>query len=206
MTVFLVSFSGTNQRGAKTVLSKSSGLYLPSAAFLPVLRSVLFPSFLAGILLSGVSGCRMSSFYGPDPGRVLGDAAASLPQLRFEKITLFPGEQLYDYMNGAAVTYLEQGFRVLGACDVFQNATQAKIELFQMASQEDAEAVFEEFAMGTGGIEFGPGGGGKYWSGTDSEGIFQDGPFFVRIMVYSKSPETAALLAEKIGRAVDDAI
>ena len=128
-------------------------------------------------------------------------AASAASELRFGEPDAYAGERLYDYMNGAAVTYLERNFRTMVACDVFEGETQAKIEVYEMASAEDAVAVYSDLT-GSGGEPLGVGAVGCVWQGFEPEGVFRSGRFFVRVLAYAKDAETGTALVRKVATAL----
>ncbi len=160
----------------------------------------------AGLLLvalSGAWGCRSLSGRVTSPlADVVQDALGDLPGVSHDHVEVFEGEQLYDYMNGAAVTYLERDFRRMIACDVYEQSVQAKVELFEMGAAQSAGAVFSELSS-AGGEPLAVGEGGRYWSGGESEGVFLRGAFIVRILVYAEEATTAAALTKKVAAALD---
>ena len=122
--------------------------------------------------------------------------------MRLDGFEEYRGERLYDYMNGAAVTYLEHRFRTLAACDVYAGSTQAKVELFGMGSEADAAAVFDEFKS-LGGSRLAVGQQSRYWPGIEPETIFRRGAHFVRLLVYAEDAALARKLAERVASGID---
>ena len=133
---------------------------------------------------------------------ILQSVGRACPGLRFGGLEEFRGERLYDYMNGAAVTYFEHHFRVMAACDVYDGSIQAKVELFEMGSAADSQAVFGEFES-LGGRKLAVGQDSRYWPGIEPETILRRGPYFVRLLVYAQDPAAAEKLAEKTASAID---
>ena len=125
-----------------------------------------------------------------------------LPGMRLDGFEEYRGERLYDYMNGAAVTYFEHRFRVLSVCDVYEGSAQAKVELFEMDSVADAAAVFDEFNS-PGGRQPAIGQESRFWPGVEPEAVFRRGAHFVRVLVYAEDAAVAERLAEKVASGID---
>ena len=136
------------------------------------------------------------------PAAVLAATAAAAPGLRFGPVEEFPGERLYDYMDGAAVTYLEHHLRTLAACDVFRGADQAKIELYELASAADATRLYAGLTAAAG-APFAAGEAGCTWAGFEPEALFRRDRFLVRLLGYAKDRDAAARLLAEIATALD---
>lgn len=129
-------------------------------------------------------------------------AAEAAPTLRFGQVEEYPGERLYDFMDGAAVTYLEHHCRTLAAAAVFRGADQAKIELYELASPADAMALYAELT-GSPGTPFAAGEAGCCWAGFEPEVLFRRGRFLVRLLGYARDREAAMELLAKVAAAID---
>lgn len=136
------------------------------------------------------------------PVAILHDLSGSLPGCRVDAVEEYPGERLYDYMNGAAVTYFERKFRTLATGDVFRGSAQAKIELYEMTAAGDAQQLYAEFAS-SGDAELSAGQAGCCWQGFEPEGIFHRGRFFVRVIAYAKDPAAGKQLLADVAKGVD---
>jgi hypothetical protein len=117
-------------------------------------------------------------------------------------VQVYEGERLYDFMNGAAVTYLEHHFRTLAAADVFRGEDQAKIELYELATASDCERLYAEFSASSR-THFPAGEAGSFWAGFEPEALFRRGPFLVRLLGYAKDRDAAASLLAEVAEAVD---
>lgn len=164
------------------------------------------PSILvATVLLGGGSGCRTTAKAVASPAAVLTATAQANPALRFGPTQTYAGEQLYDFMDGAAVTYLEHHVRVLAAADVFRGEDQAKIELYEMASPDDSARLYAELAASSK-VAFAAGEQGCTWAGFEPEALFRRGPYLVRLLGYAKDAGAAASLLVEVGVAIDSSL
>jgi len=136
------------------------------------------------------------------PAALLAATAQATPALRFGPTQTYAGERLYDFMDGAAVTYLEHHARILAAADVFRGADQAKIELYEMASPDDSTRLYAELAA-SAKTAFPAGEAGCTWAGFEPEALFRRGPYLVRLLGYARDREAAASLLAEIGKALD---
>ena len=167
-----------------------------SAAHWPV---ILLTVALVGIL----AACRgLTCPAAAEPADILAATAAATPGLRFGVVRTYTGEGLYEFMDGAAVTYLEHHFRTLAATDVFRGADQAKIELYSMAAAADAATLYGELT-GSPGTPFAAGEVGCFWAGFEPEALFRRGRFLVRLLGYAKERDAAASLLAEVAAALD---
>jgi len=162
---------------------------------------------VAGVLCSVMTLCPACRVVSPGPvdsapTAILKTVGDALIGCRVESVEEYPGERLYDYMNGAAVTYLERHFRTMAACDVFRASEQAKIELYEMASAQDAQELYTELA-GSGEAGLGAGQAGCYWAGFEPEGIFHRSRFFVRVLAYAKDVNAGKKLIADVAKGLD---
>jgi hypothetical protein len=173
---------------------------------LPAGRLLLVLLAAGGTLVSGW-GCQT-----PAAVRHRGDDGAAaaiertalvLPGLRFGAVEEYPGERIYDYMDGAAVPYVEHRVRHLAACDVYRGPSQARIELYEAAAAADATALYREFSAPPGRAELGAGEAGCYWLGCGPEGIFHRQRFFARVLAYAKEPAEALELIRQLAGGLD---
>jgi len=177
----------------------------------PSARARVLAGFSGLVLLLLGQACRAPSDGGGQAATAtpavaaLRSAARSLPGLRFDSFQEYAGERLYDYMDGAAVTYLDHHVRVLAACDVFRGQTQAMVEVYDMSSASDAAAVFQEFS-GSSGQRLEVGEAGCYWLGSGPEGIFHRGRFFVRVLAFAADADLALALIREVAAGLDRAV
>ena len=188
-----------------------------SAEKVPKYQVVRRPNALlwscACAILLCCSGCRTwvddaegpagSGAASPSVQTICSSIPASLPGGTVSGIEEYPGDRLYDYMNGAAVTYFEYGFKTLGACEVDGGAVKAKVELYQMDSAENAQRVYAAFA-GSPGKVLKAGLAGQYWHGFEPEGIFHRGRHFVRVLTYATGADQAVAFLGKVAAALDE--
>ncbi|MBN2451690.1 MAG: hypothetical protein JXR77_14975 [Lentisphaeria bacterium] len=170
-----------------------------------------WPALAAAIGLALAWGCRSRAptpegGTGSVPRRVLEALHSSPPsELVFEGIEEYVGERLYDYMNGAAATYLECGFAVMAACDVLRGADRARVEVYEMSAEETATALYAESAAGSERV-LEAGEAGCYWSGFEPEGLFRHGRFLVRVYGYPAAEGEGPALVARVAAAVDGAL
>ena len=157
---------------------------------------------LGAALALTLCGCRTMPPAASTPAAVLAATARATPALRFGPVEEFPGERLYNYMNGAAVTYLEHHLRTLAAGDVFRGADQAKIELYELASPADATRLYTALTASPG-TAFAAGEAGCTWAGFEPEALFRRDRFLVRLLGYAKDRNAAASLLAEIAAALD---
>jgi len=124
--------------------------------------------------------------------------------MAFTKAMTWPGPRLYDYMDGASETYYAHHFRVLATAETRQGRTDARIELFQVASPADAQALFAEHDDGKG-TKLPAGLASAAWSAKEFEGIFHRGPYFCRLIIYGNDAEARQLL-DALAIAIDKSI
>jgi hypothetical protein len=105
-------------------------------------------------------------------------------------------------MDGAAVTYLEHHCRALAAGDVFRSADQAKIELYEMASPDDARRLYAQLTASPG-TAFAAGEAGCTWAGFEPEALFRRERFLVRLLGYAQDRAAAASLLVETATALD---
>jgi hypothetical protein len=140
----------------------------------------------------------------PSPLDVLRAADAGLPQLAFADLSAYRGAQLYGYMNGAAEAYYQRNFRSLGTAETKWRSTEAVIELYRLASPDDARGLFADHDDGKG-VSLGAGAAGTTWTAKELEAIFRRGPYFCRVIVYGNDAEARELL-KTLATAVDRGI
>jgi hypothetical protein len=126
-----------------------------------------------------------------------------LPGAKVDKVESYLGEEMYNYMNGAAATYLGHGRVQLTAADVELDGVSSKVELFTLSSPQAARRVYAEFAKSEGGQALACGVAGCLWPSTEPEAIFHRGPHFVRVMTYAADAPTGKRVATAVARAMD---
>lgn len=157
------------------------------------MRSARCLPVLLGALALTLCGCRALPPPAPGPLALLAAAAQATPALRFGPPEEYRGERLYDYMDGAAVTYLEHHFLALAAGDAFRGADQAKVELYELASPADATLLYTELTASPG-TAFAAGEAGCTWAGFEPEALFRRGRYLVRLLGYAKDRDAATRL------------
>lgn len=165
-------------------------------------RAGLLPLALAGAVLAAAGGCRTVPERPRAPDLILAVAAQSVPGVRLGTIQTYAGERLYDFMDGAAVTYMEHNFHVLAAADTYRGADLAKIELYEMATAGDCERLYSQFAAAPG-APFAAGEAGCSWAGFEPEVLFRRGPYLVRLLGYCEDRDAAARLLRDLAAAID---
>ncbi|MFP4056237.1 MAG: DUF6599 family protein [Candidatus Brocadiia bacterium] len=160
------------------------------------------PLALSALLLAG--GCGLWRPSPPSPVEVLEATAARLPEVAIAKVREHTGRRLYDYMDGAAETYFAHGFRSLGTADAKWRNTEAVIEVFRLATPDDAKALFDQKNHGAD-RELPAGAASAAWKAKELEGIFHRGPFFCTIMIYGNDQEAQQLL-DTLAAALDQTI
>jgi len=126
-------------------------------------------------------GCRHNA---ASPRAILRKGLAGTENLEIRGTKEYRGQELYNYMNGAAETYYMHGFLVLGIAELERGETRALVELYQLEAPANATALFASYRdkaakpldAGTEGI---------YWPAQEIEGLFHRGPFFCRVYVYA---------------------
>jgi len=159
------------------------------------------PAWLGALVLI-LCACRSTLAVPRGPVAAITAAAAASASLRFGRTEEYRGERLYDFMDGAAVTYLDHHCRTLAAADVFRGQDQAKIELYELASAADSAALYAELT-GSPGTPFAAGEAGCIWAGFEPEALFRRGRFLVRLLGYAKDREAAAALLADVAAAID---
>ena len=154
------------------------------------------------LVLWGCRGAPPLAPYSAPGAALLSAAAGAVHGLRLAPVEEYPGEHLYDFMNGAAVTYLEHHCRTLTAASAFRGSDQAKIELYDLATAADAQALYAELT-GKPGTPFAAGEAGCLWEGFEPEALFHRGRFLVRLLGYAKHRDTATALLTEIAAALD---
>jgi hypothetical protein len=124
--------------------------------------------------------------------------------MTFINLASYAGARLFDYMDGAAETYFQHGFRTLGVADTKWRRTQAKVEVFQLATPADAKALFDERNDGKG-RELPAGLASASWEAREIEGIFYRGSYVCQFMIYGNDKEAHQLL-DTLAAALDQSI
>jgi hypothetical protein len=140
-----------------------------------------------------------SSSSSPDLAKLSSHLAGAV----VSNVEAFQGEEMYNYMDGAAVTYLEHGRVQLTAADVQLDGISSKVELYTLASPEAAGSVYSAFAKSEGGEALACGVAGTLWPSTEPEAIFRRGCHFVRVMTYAADVATGKRVATAVAKAVD---
>jgi hypothetical protein len=149
---------------------------------------VLALRFLCGDTQAGSSQAILSLL--PEQSEIAGWQGSS------ERM-LYPGEALFDYLNGGAETFFDHGFKQALVREYGKGAFQIVLDIFEMSSSTDAREIFQKRASADyQRIAIGEDGRvGDYYL------IFYKGPFFVAVTGLSMEPEVIAGI-ESIGRAV----
>ena len=153
------------------------------------------PSSLLVVLLLACSSCALLR---RDSGPALSGLPAFLPEAKVSHVESFAGEELYNYMNGAAATYLEDGPVRMTAGDVEFAGVSSKVELYTMVSAAAAQRIYGAFAESPGGEFVAVAQGGTLWPSKEPEGIFLLGPHFVRVMTYAADAATGKRVASQV--------
>lgn len=157
---------------------------------------------LAGLLVLG--GCAALLGSRNSPEAILQAADARLDRMAFEKLIVFQGPQLFNYMDGAAEAYFSHGFLEMATADTRWRSTDAKVELYRLKDPASAAALFDNFNDGKG-KELPAGLASAAWKAKELEGIFHRGPFFCRLIIYGADREAEVLL-DTLSAAIDQAI
>ena len=136
---------------------------------------------------------------------VMARFSASPSQLSLEGIQEYPGERLFDYMNGAATTFLDHGFQTMVSCDAIRGSTQAKIELYEMITLAAARAVYAELCAGEGDV-LAAGEEGCFWAGFEPQGIFRRGRLVAQIYAYAEEAEQGKGMVLEVAALLDGAM
>jgi hypothetical protein len=126
-----------------------------------------------------------------------------LPGAEVANVERFEGEELYNYMNGAAATYLEHGKVRMVSADVTLDGVASKVELYTMVSADAATKVYAAFAASDGGEELICGVAGTLWPSSEPEAIFHRQERFVRVMTYARDAATGKRVATKVALGID---
>ena len=126
-------------------------------------------------------GCRHNA---ASPQAILRKGLAGAENLKIRSTEQYRGQELYNYMNGAAETYYERGFRVLGVAELERGDTHALVELYQLGIPANATALFASY-RDKAAKPLDAGTEGCYWPSQEIEGLFHRGPFFCRVYVYA---------------------
>ena len=59
-----------------------------------------------------------------------------------EKVVLYDSQTLFDYIDGAAPTFIERGFRKLGAAEMKARGGELTCDVYDMAAPENAASIF----------------------------------------------------------------
>lgn len=117
-----------------------------------------------------------------------------------EDDNIYTRETIFDYMNGAGEIYLGYDFqRLFISSFVKDSSPSIAVEIYQMASSEDAYGIFTHDMDGT---EVNLGQGAIYSMGLLR---FWKGPIFVRLMAEQETEETKRVLFE-LGRYIASSI
>jgi len=158
----------------------------------------------SALALAALAGCAGLLSTPTTPEAILRAADARLEQMTFEKLIVFRGPQLFNYMDGAAEAYYSRGFLEMATADTRWRSTDAKVELYRLKTPENAAKLFEDFNDGKG-KELPAGEASAAWKAKELEGIFHRGPFFCRIIIYGADKEAEVLL-DTLSAAIDQAI
>jgi len=153
---------------------------------------------LSSLLVVLTLVCTSCALLRRDSGPELARLPRFLPEAKVSNVEGFAGEELYNYMNGAAATYLENGRVEMQAADVDVGGVSSKVELYTMASADVAQKIYTAFAKGAGGEAVAVGQAGTLWPSTEPEGIFHLGPHFVRVMTYAADAATGKRVASQV--------
>jgi len=61
-----------------------------------------------------------------------------------EKVVLYDSQTLFDYIDGAAPTFIERGFRKLGAAEMKARGGELTCDVYDMAAPDNAQSIFEK--------------------------------------------------------------
>ncbi len=103
----------------------------------------------------------------------------------------YPGDHLYEYINGGAPLYLEYGFREVASQELMINGHTFIFDVYQMESPLAAFGIFSvrrpERAPGIGNFSFS--------TFTDYQGLIAYDRYLIDISAYDASDQTAAEMA-----------
>ena len=119
------------------------------------------------------------------------------------RVERFAGEEMYNYMNGAAVTYLEQGPVWLVVGEVALSGVRSQVEVYDLGTPGHAAAIYTAFAAGGTGEALAVGEAGTLWPSVEPEAIFWRGRHFVRVMSYAGDAVTGKRVATAVATRLD---
>lgn len=119
------------------------------------------------------------------------------------RVERFAGEEMYNYMNGAAATYLEQGPVWLVVGEVELSGIRSQVEVYELATPGHAAAIYGAFAAGGTGEAVAVGEAGTLWPSVEPETIFRRGRYFVRVMSYAGDAVTGKRVATAVATGLD---
>lgn len=114
------------------------------------------------------------------------------------KVERFAGEEMYNYMDGAAVTYLEHGPVWLTVAEVQYAGIRSQVEVYDLGTPAQATAIYATFAAGGNGEKLVVGEAGTLWPSVEPEAIFRQGRFFVRTMTYAGDAATGKRVVTEV--------
>ncbi len=121
-----------------------------------------------------------------------------LPGAAVAKVERFAGEEMYNYMDGAAVTYLEHGPVWLTVAEVQYAGIRSQAEVYELGTFAQAAAVYATFAAGGNGEKLAVGEAGTLWPSVEPEAIFHQGRYFVRTMTYAGDAGTGKRVVTEV--------
>jgi len=104
-----------------------------------------------------------------------------------EKVALYDAQTLFDYVDGAAPTFIQRGFRKLGAAEMSAGGGELTCDVYDMAAPANAEAIFT--AERSSSAKSAPG-----WpeaiTGSKSF-VFRRGRYYVKLTAFDAKAEAA---------------
>lgn len=150
-------------------------------------RSFLFVLLLSAFSLDSLFA--QSKFY---PASVLPVSADGWKARASDRT--FDGENLYDYIDGAAELFLSYGFsKVFNRTYSDENQREIIVDIFYMNSSRDAYGVFSH-SVGKAGNDF-----GRQSQVTNSSTIFWKDHFYISIMCNPSSDESKSVMLKLAG-------
>jgi hypothetical protein len=138
------------------------------------------PGLLAGLLFLASGASRAG-----EPLLANGD----MPGLAVTATTPYEGKALYGYIDGGADLYREYGFVRLNVQAVKLDSEEISVEIYHMA---DDSAAFGIYSVS---VAEGARGTGAHAAATAYQALFASGPFFVRVVNFTGTPEAKARTA-----------